>query len=161
MKTLGQNIAYYRKEKGLTQEKLAEICDVSPQAVSKWENELACPDIMLLKKLSRTFGISVDELLDDGEEPIARLAENQEKGKLLKICAEDGEDTVKLNLPVALIELLLKSDALHNVITVKGKQDILSAIDFNKAIELVSLGVIGKIIEVHSKDGSLVEVWVE
>ncbi|MBR2647122.1 MAG: helix-turn-helix transcriptional regulator [Clostridia bacterium] len=161
MKTLGQNIAYYRKEKGLTQEKLAEICDVSPQAVSKWENELACPDIMLLKKLSRTFGISVDELLDDGEEPIARLAENQEKGKLLKICAEDGEDTVKLNLPVALIELLLKSDALHNAITVKGKQDILSAIDFNKAIELVSLGVMGKIIEVRSKDGSLVEVWIE
>ena len=35
MKTIGQNIAFYRKEKNVTQEKLAEICSVTPQAVSK------------------------------------------------------------------------------------------------------------------------------
>ena len=40
MNTLGQRIAYFRKQKGLTQEALAELCSVSAQAVSKWENDL-------------------------------------------------------------------------------------------------------------------------
>lgn len=69
MKTIGQNIAGYRKEKGITQETLAEICSVTPQAVSKWENDVSYPDITLLKPLARVFGVSVDELLDDGSEP--------------------------------------------------------------------------------------------
>ena len=38
MKTIGQNIAACRKAKGITQEALAEICSVTPQAVSKWES---------------------------------------------------------------------------------------------------------------------------
>ena len=45
MKTIGQNIAGYRKEKGITQETLAEICSVTPQAVSKWENDVSYPEI--------------------------------------------------------------------------------------------------------------------
>jgi len=61
MKTIGQNIAGYRKEKGITQETLAEICSVTPQAVSKWENDVSYPDITLLKPLARAFGVSVDE----------------------------------------------------------------------------------------------------
>ena len=45
---LGLKIAYYRKLNGLTQEELAEKVGVSTQAVSKWEQQLSCPDIMLL-----------------------------------------------------------------------------------------------------------------
>ena len=51
MITIGQNISINRKEKGMTQEQLAEICNVSPQAVSKWENDISYPDITLLKQL--------------------------------------------------------------------------------------------------------------
>ena len=86
MKTIGQNIATLRKEKGITQEQLAEVCMVSPQAVSKWENDNSCPDVTLLKVIARTLGVSVDELLDDGEGPVTKLTETQgTKGKLLKI----------------------------------------------------------------------------
>ncbi len=45
MSTLGTRIAEYRKQCGMTQEQLAEHMDVSPQAVSKWENDMSCPDI--------------------------------------------------------------------------------------------------------------------
>lgn len=45
--TLGTRIAQLRKEKGYTQEDLAQMLEVSPQAVSKWENDLTCPDISL------------------------------------------------------------------------------------------------------------------
>lgn len=60
---LGNNISERRKAKGMTQEELATKLGVSPQAVSKWENNLSCPDITLLPEISKLFGISVDELL--------------------------------------------------------------------------------------------------
>lgn len=162
MKTIGQNIAYYRKEKGITQEQLSEICGVSPQAVSKWENDISCPDITLLKPLARVFCVSVDKLLDDGAEPATTLSENEkETGKVLKIRVLDGKDTVNLNLPVALIEMLLKCGTLSDSLSFNGKKNIFSSIDFNKMLELVSLGVFGKILEVDSEDGEHVEIYIE
>ena len=59
---LGLKIAYYRKLNGLTQEELAEKAGVSTQAVSKWEQQLSCPDIMLLPELANIFRITIDEL---------------------------------------------------------------------------------------------------
>ena len=66
--TLGKRIMQHRKRLGLTQEQLAERVGVSAQAVSKWENDLSCPDISLLPVLAEIFGITVDELLGK-EEP--------------------------------------------------------------------------------------------
>ena len=59
---LNSSIAYYRKLNGLTQEELAEKAGVSCQAVSKWEQQLSCPDVTLLSLLANIFHISVDEL---------------------------------------------------------------------------------------------------
>ena len=59
---LGNNIAYYRRLCAFTQEELAERIGVSPQAVSKWEQGLNAPDVMLLPELSGILGISIDEL---------------------------------------------------------------------------------------------------
>ena len=59
---LGLKIAYYRKLNGLTQEELAEKVGVSTQAVSKWEQQLSCPDIMLLPTLADIFRITIDDL---------------------------------------------------------------------------------------------------
>ena len=47
--TLGKRIAYHRKRLGMTQEQLAQRVGVSAQAVSKWENNLSCPDITILR----------------------------------------------------------------------------------------------------------------
>lgn len=58
----GARIAQRRKELGLTQEALAQKLGVSNQAVSKWEADQCCPDIMLLPELADTFGISIDAL---------------------------------------------------------------------------------------------------
>ena len=62
-KTIGDRIKFHRKRLGMTQEQLAERMGVSAQAVSKWENNLSCPDISVLPELAAIFGISVDELL--------------------------------------------------------------------------------------------------
>ena len=60
--TLGNTIASYRKQLGITQEALAQQLDVTNQAVSKWESDQSCPDVMLLPKLADIFDISIDEL---------------------------------------------------------------------------------------------------
>lgn len=61
--TLGRRIARLRLAKTATQERLAKELNVSPQAVSKWENDMNYPDISLLPDLARFLGVSVDELL--------------------------------------------------------------------------------------------------
>lgn len=66
--TMGKRIMQLRKEKGYTQEQLAELCGVSAQAVSKWENDVSCPDISILPQLAELLGVSTDELL--GVKPI-------------------------------------------------------------------------------------------
>lgn len=60
--TLGNTIAYYRKQRGLTQEALAQRLEVTNQAVSKWESDQCCPDILLLPKMADIFEITIDEL---------------------------------------------------------------------------------------------------
>lgn len=60
--TLGSQIARYRKEKGMTQESLAQQLGVTNQAVSKWESDQNCPDVMLLPKIADLFEISLDTL---------------------------------------------------------------------------------------------------
>ena len=61
--TLGKRIAGHRKRLKLTQDQLADQLGVTAQAVSKWENDLSCPDIGILPRLSAIFGTSIDALL--------------------------------------------------------------------------------------------------
>lgn len=60
--TIGKNIAKFRKHSGMTQEQLAKTLGVSAQTVSKWENEITMPDILLLPAIAGCFAITVDEL---------------------------------------------------------------------------------------------------
>jgi len=69
---IGSNIAALRKEKGITQEELANALGVSAQAVSKWENNSSCPDVSLLTDIADYFGVTVDALLRSGAEEITR-----------------------------------------------------------------------------------------
>ena len=62
--SIGSKIAQYRKEKGITQGALAQMLNVTNQAVSKWESDQCCPDIQILPKLADTFGITIDALFD-------------------------------------------------------------------------------------------------
>ncbi|MDO4572020.1 MAG: helix-turn-helix domain-containing protein [Clostridia bacterium] len=66
--TMGRRIMTLRKEQGLTQEQLAEKLGVSAQAVSKWENDISCPDISLIPQLADVLRVSTDELL--GAKPV-------------------------------------------------------------------------------------------
>lgn len=157
MTSLGSKIAFYRKKLSLTQEELAEKCSVTPQAVSKWENDISAPDIALIPVLAQLFGISCDELLGVETEQVRTVPQQlvDLNKVLLKIKVDSAEgDKVNLNLPIMLAEPFLKN------VNVSGK-DALRGIDFAQLIELVKSGAVGKIMEVNSADGDVVEIWVE
>ena len=63
-KSIGEMISSLRKEKGMTQNDLAEKMNVTDKAVSKWERNLSCPDVNSIPKLAEVLGVSVDELLN-------------------------------------------------------------------------------------------------
>ena len=61
---IGNKIRELRKQRGITQEQLADCVGVSFQAVSKWETGIALPDITLAPALASYFGVSMDDLFD-------------------------------------------------------------------------------------------------
>lgn len=161
--TLGSRITEYRKTKGITQDQLAEHMGVSSQAVSKWENDLSCPDIALLSKLADYFGITIDKLLR-GENSYAVQVVSEEERKdlnkiLLKILVNSSDgDIVKVNLPLSLVKVGLEIGM--QLPQISGN-DALKNIDFNAILLAAESGVIGKLVEVKSADGDNVEIVIE
>ena len=68
-KTLGERIAEKRKARGLKQDELAEMLGISAQAVSKWENDVSCPDIMTLPLLPRSSVVRLMNFLRERRSP--------------------------------------------------------------------------------------------
>ena len=73
-----------RKNKGLTQEELAEVLFVSRTAVSKWESGRGYPSIDSLKEIANYFSVTIDELLSG--EKIISIAEKENKSNIQRIC---------------------------------------------------------------------------
>jgi transcriptional regulator with XRE-family HTH domain len=164
--TLGKRIAALRREKGLKQDELAEKLGVSAQAVSKWENDQTCPDISLLPLLSKTLGVSVDELLSGKQEsaPAVQVVPANErkdiKDMVLRIVVSSAEnDNVRVNIPLSLVKVGV--DAGLNMAQITSGNEALKNIDLGKILELVEQGVIGNLVEVESADGDTVRVFVE
>ena len=162
--TIGKRIALLRKEKGLTQEELATHMGVSPQAVSKWENDQTCPDISALPKLARLFGVTVDELLEGRETlPAVRMLPPEQrkdiKDMLLRITVDSAEgDKIRVNLPMALMEIAMEIGM--EMPQINGN-DALKGIDMKKVLEMVRLGFVGNLVEVDSADGDKIRIFVE
>ena len=99
--TLGRRIARLRLARTATQERLAKELNVSPQAVSKWENDINYPDISLLPDLARFLGVSVDELLSGASasthESVAAQESTAEKSaaEVVAITADEPAEIVE------------------------------------------------------------------
>ncbi|HJD23728.1 MAG TPA: helix-turn-helix domain-containing protein [Firmicutes bacterium] len=77
---IGDKIRELRKLHGITQEQLAEAIGISFQAVSKWENHIALPDITLVPALANYFGVTCDELFG--------MNLMEAKAQISSLCAE-------------------------------------------------------------------------
>ena len=81
---LNEKLQELRKQKGLTQEELAQALYVSRTAISKWESGRGYPNIDSLKAIAKFFCVSIDDLLS-GEE-ILTLAQEENKQKQSHLC---------------------------------------------------------------------------
>ena len=79
---VAQKLKEIRKKFGLSQEQLAEIMNVSRQAITKWENDVGLPDTNNLQELSKVFGITIDYLLNnDNSLPALSMKKELDKEK--------------------------------------------------------------------------------
>ena len=88
---LGEKIKKYREEKKMTQMEVAEVLEVKPATISKYEAGALEPNIESLKKLAELFGISVDELLKEDKFDISNI-------NVLKVLREQKSMKLKGNL---------------------------------------------------------------
>ena len=94
--TLGRRIARLRLARTATQERLAKELNVSPQAVSKWENDINYPDISLLPDLARFLGVSVDELLSGASASAQESVAAQEStAEVVSVVADEPAEIVE------------------------------------------------------------------
>jgi transcriptional regulator with XRE-family HTH domain len=119
-----------RKNKGLTQEELAEKLYVSRTAVSKWESGRGYPNIESLKEISTFFSVSIDELLST--EKLLFIAEKENKSNIKNIC-EKLFSVVDL-LSVLLIILPLYPNTVDGFIYSVNLLNYVETSEFNKVV---------------------------
>ena len=133
-----------RKDRGLTQEELAEALFVSRTAISKWESGRGYPSIDSLKEISKFFSVTIDELLST--ERLLSIAERENKSNIQKMC----------NLLLGIVDLFsfvlivlpLYSNPVNGYIYAVNLFNYTETISFNKLIYWImflSLIVVGAV----------------
>lgn len=162
-KTIGKKLHELRKQSGYTQDFVAEKLGVSAQAVSKWENDISCPDIMTLPNIAELYGISIDELFKNNEiqsnvkyEKTEKVNENE---LVLRVYIDTAQgDDIKVNLPYLLVKELIN---VGKDISFMFTGIDLSGVNFESIFKMVELGVLGEIVTVETQNGDDIRVVVE
>ena len=148
MNTIGENIAYFRKQKKMTQEELAEKMAVTAQAVSKWECDSSYPDITVMQTLAKTLGVTVDELLS-GEQKIPEVKEaTAEKidRRISLIEVKADETSVVTRFPVSIVKKAIANGTLRKLVGDEAYEQVAS-------IEgMIDSGMTGPLVEVDNPE---------
>lgn len=163
--SIGKRIAALRREKGYKQDDIAKKLNISPQAVSKWENDQSYPDISVLPALAEYLGVSVDELLTGKKEetaPVRIIPEEERKNideMFFRIIVDSAEgDRIRVNLPMAFLKAAIEMGV--EMPQVSGNK-ALQNIDFAQLLSMVQQGAVGNLVEVDSADGDKIRIFVE
>ena len=162
--TLGSKIARLRKEKGYTQEEFSQLLDVTAQAVSKWENDISCPDILLLPKISQLLEITIDELLGN-KAPQAQQEEKAEPkidiNKLnlrINITAQ-GKKPVNIALPMSMVKKFTKlGTGISNIVNVNSPS--IDNAKIEQIFELINDGATGEILNITDENGQNIVIEI-
>ena len=140
-----EQIQKLRKERGMTQNELAEKLFISYQAVSQWENGNTKPDIELLPKLAEIFDVSIDELF--GRKTSKGNLVNGEENTLYFVIASSDEimgimDLEELKKKKNEVKVTIEGDTLNVVstadVTVKG--NVQGNVDANQDVNTSTIG---------------------
>ncbi len=101
--TFGKRLAILRKTKGLTQQELAEILNVSNKTVSRWERDECSPDILLLPEIADIFGVTCDELLRREYETPKKESSEHTMKKAFNSVLSNYEILIWISIAIGLI----------------------------------------------------------
>ena len=104
---IGKFIAAKRKERNLTQEKLAEKLGITDRAVSKWETGKSLPDASIMLELCGLLGITVNDLLSGEEVTMEKINEKTEKNLIEMVRQKEEADRRLLRMEVVIVLLSL------------------------------------------------------
>ncbi len=122
MKKTGDFLKFLRKEKGLTQEQLAEILGVAGRTVSRWETASNMPDLSILIQISDFFNVDIKEILDgekkkesidkEFKETLIKVADyDKTKNKMVAKISKIGFlSTISVGMLVLLIQFMVFND---------------------------------------------------
>lgn len=176
--TLGSRIAKKRKALNLTQEEFSGLLGVTAQAVSKWENDASCPDIMLLPEISKVLDVSIDELMGVKARKHNNEADEPEKIEAEKVTEFIGEkrskaDISKLKLRINIIDnrnkpvrialpmpfVMRMANMGVKISGVLGTNAINDS-QLEQILELVRNGVAGEIFDLTTDDGTNIKIEI-
>ena len=128
---IAENIKKYRIARGYTQSELAILLSVTPQAVSRWENGQAFPDITFLPMLAKYLNVSIDELM--GLEAQKSKSLEKELDKRKRAIIEDEYEKIQneqrileIYEELAHTELLYLTNYFQYIMTMKRKENSIS-----------------------------------
>lgn len=160
--TIGSRIAQGRKAKGYTQEEFSQLLDVTAQAVSKWENDISCPDIQLLPKIAEILNMTTDELLT------GKKTEQSKEQKTVNIDTSNlkininvlkpGQNPVNVSLPLSMVKRFAK---IGNGISGIVGNGTIDSVKFDEILSLVENGATGEILNVVADDNTNVKISIE
>lgn len=164
--TMGKRIADARKKLGYTQEEFSQMLDVTAQAVSKWENDVSCPDIQLLPKIAGILGMTTDELLTGKKAEVKEDTHKSEKTvnidtNNLKIninVVKPGQNPVNISLPLSMVKKFAKIG--NGIFGIMGNGAI-DGVKLDEILELVENGATGEILNVVADDNTNVSITIQ
>ena len=118
---IGKFIALNRKNKGLTQEQLAEKLGVTNKTVSRWETGKYMPDLSLLKPLSEELGITLNELLSGEKIEEQKIVENTERN-ILNTIDYSSKKVENEHKKISIILMILGAIISISALTILSKE---------------------------------------
>lgn len=152
MQKIGQFLKELRKEKGLTQEQLAEILGVAGRTVSRWENASNMPDLSLLIELAEFYSVEVKEILDgerknenkdeEIKDTLTKVADysKEEKNKIARI----GYRAYIIAIFTGVAAVLIQFVALRDIRFILGELFIITLADAVAIVMSVHSGLWGQ-----------------
>jgi len=145
--SIGNNIAKYRKQAGMTQAELAEKINVSVQAISKWENDISHPDVERIGELALALNTSAESIIN-GESSVltTTLKSNVDFSKRLILITVNvtsiKRTDITLRIPMELF-VKAKEDGTLNTVIGDSMKDIPESV-----FEMIMSGVVGPIVNI-------------
>ena len=149
--SIGKNISYLRKEKGLTQAELGDLLGVSNQAVSKWESEMTMPDIMLLPEIAKVLGVTLEDIYCENNE--FEIVEKNAVSKVtdrriifINVKSKEENANVKVRVPVTAAKTVMGKSIMRQYLGENGESQI------DLFFEMIDSGSCGTLVDVDADE---------